>query len=151
MIKIFFSLSLWFCFTYAFAQRTHNPNDQIRSINWDAIGSVTYVLTEKNELSPIYTELILRFENKSFDLLGYLIPIKSKLKHERFLLASLPISQCFFCGKNGVPSMILVEMKNPISFTDKPIRLKGILKLPRGSNQTVITLADAELIPDQRY
>lgn len=148
MTKIFFALSLCLSFTVAQAQRTHNPNDQIRSINWDAIGSVTYELTEKNELLPIYTELIQRFENKSFDLLGYLIPIKSKVKHERFLLASLPISQCFFCGKNGVPSMILVEMKTPISFSDKPIRLKGILKLARGSNQTPITLADAELIPD---
>lgn len=148
MNRILFVLGLCLNFTVVFAQRTHNPNDQIRSINWDAVGSVTYQLTEKNELLPIYTELILRFENKSFDLLGYLIPIKSKLKHERFLLSSLPISQCFFCGKNGVPSMILVEMKKPVSFSDKPIRLKGILKLARGANQTSITLADAELIPD---
>lgn len=148
MNKIFFVFGLCLSFTAAFAQKTHNPNDQIRSINWDAIGSVTYELTEKNELLPIYTELITRYENKSFELLGYLIPIKSKLKHERFLLASLPISQCFFCGKNGVPSMILVEMKSAISFSDKPIRLKGILKLAKGADQTPITLANAELIPD---
>lgn len=148
MKSIFFVFILCLGFPVAFAQRTHNANDQIRSINWDAIGSVTYELTEKNELLPIYTELITRYENKSFELLGYLIPIKSKLKHERFLLASLPISQCFFCGKNGVPSMILVEMKSPISFSDKPIRLKGILKLAKGAGQTPITLTNAELAPD---
>lgn len=146
MIKICLALSLCFGVTFAFAQRAHNPNDQIKSLNWDAIASVNYQLTEKNEIQAIFTESILRFENRTFDLLGYLIPIKSNAKHDRFLFSALPINQCFFCGKNGVPSMILVEMKSAIPFSDKPIHLKGLLKLTRETNQGAITLTNAELM-----
>jgi hypothetical protein len=107
----------------------HNPDDQLRSLNWDIIGTVKFELSEKNELSPIYTSTIKRFENKPFELKGYLIPIKTGQKQQKFLLATLPINQCFFCGQNGVPIMIMIEMEKPVSFTEKPITVVGLLKL----------------------
>ena len=110
-------------------QKKHNAADQIKSLNWDVIGTVKFELTDKNELLPVYGETIKRFNNSEFDLKGYLIPIKNTAKHAKFLLATLPINQCYFCGQNGVPIMIMVEMNQPIDFTDKPIRVKGILKL----------------------
>ncbi|RZK63755.1 MAG: hypothetical protein EOO95_12760, partial [Pedobacter sp.] len=57
--------------------KNHNSKDQLRSLNWDVIGSVKFELTEKNELLPIYVENITRFKNKVFDLQGYIIPIKN--------------------------------------------------------------------------
>ena len=128
--------------------KNHNSKDQLRSLNWDVIGSVKFELTEKNELLPIYGENITRFKNKMFDLQGYIIPIKNSQKHQKFLLATLPINQCYFCGQNGVPIMVMIEMENAIAFTDKPIRVKGILKLTN-DNATYhppVSIVNAKLI-----
>ncbi|WP_316829434.1 hypothetical protein [Pedobacter aquatilis] len=126
----------------------HNPNDQIFSLNWDIIGSVKFELTEKNQLLPIFSDVIKRFENKEFDLKGYLIPIKSGQKQQKFLLATLPINQCYFCGQNGVPVMIMIEMESAVTFTDKPIKVKGILKLEQkdASYAPPISIKNAKLI-----
>jgi len=128
--------------------KKHNVSDQIKSLNWDVIGTVKFELNEKNELLPIYGETINRFKNKEFDLRGYLIPIKNSQKQQKFLLATLPINQCYFCGQNGVPIMIMIEMENAISFTEKPIRVKGILKLTNdnATYQPPVSIVNTKLI-----
>ncbi|MNR39518.1 hypothetical protein D3C85_1577330 [compost metagenome] len=55
------------------------------------------------------------------------------MKQTKFMLSTLPINQCFYCGKNGVPIMVLVEMAEPIKFTYKTIVVKGTLKLNPGN------------------
>jgi len=148
MKKLYFILLLFFG-NVAFAQtQKHNPNDQLRSLNWDVIGSVKFELTEKNELFPMFSELIKRFDNREFDLTGYLIPIKSGQKQQKFLLATLPINQCYFCGQNGIPVMIMIEMESPTAYSEKPIHVKGILKLEQkdASYAPPITIKNAKLI-----
>ncbi|GGG96583.1 MULTISPECIES: hypothetical protein [Pedobacter] len=148
MKTLYFILLLLFG-NVAFSQtQKHNPNDQLRSLNWDIIGSVKFELTEKNELFPLFTESIKRFDNREFDLKGYLIPIKSGQKQQKFLLATLPINQCYFCGQNGVPVMIMIEMESPAAYSEKPIHVKGILKLEQkdASYAPPITIKNAKLI-----
>ena len=132
----------------ASAQKNHNPNDQLKSLNWDIIGGVQFELTENNELFPIFTETIKRFDKKPFDLKGYLIPIKSGQKQQKFLLATLPINQCFFCGKNGVPIMIMIEMEKAIPYSEKPIHVKGMLKLEQkdAAYEPPISIKNARLM-----
>lgn len=132
----------------ALKAQTHDPSDQLRSMNWDIIGSVKFELTEKNGLFPIFTETIRRFENKNFDLRGYLIPIKSGQKQQKFLLATLPINQCFFCGQNGVPVMIMIEMEQAIPYTQKPIHVSGTLILEHkdASYAPAISIRNAKII-----
>ncbi|MGM9477349.1 hypothetical protein ACS5PU_12995 [Pedobacter sp. GSP4] len=126
----------------------HNASDQLRSLNWDVIASVKFELTEKNQLLPLFSESIKRFENREFDLTGYLIPIKSGQKQQQFLLATLPINQCYFCGQNGIPVMIMIEMEHAIPYSDKPIHIKGILKLEQkdASYAPPITIKNAKLM-----
>ena len=126
----------------------HNPSDQLRSLNWDVIGSVKFELTEKNELLPLFSESIKRFDNREFELTGYLIPIKSGQKQQKFLLATLPINQCYFCGQNGVPVMIMIEMESAVPYNEKPIHVKGILKLEQkdASYAPPITIKNAKII-----
>lgn len=148
MKKIYFIfLLLWVNVALAQSQK-HNPNDQLRSLNWDVIGSVKFELTEKNELFPMFSESIKRFDNREFDLTGYLIPIKSGQKQQKFLLATLPINQCYFCGQNGVPVMIMIEMESATAYSEKPIHVKGILKLEQkdASYAPPITIKNAKLI-----
>jgi hypothetical protein len=142
---IFFLFSV--CSVRAQTQK-HNPKDQLRSLNWNVIGSVKFELTENNELLPLFTESIRRFENWEFDLTGYLIPIKSGQKQQKFLLATLPINQCYFCGQNGIPVMIMIEMESAVPYSEKPIHLRGILKLEQkdASYAPPISIKNAKLI-----
>lgn len=146
ILLIFFLLSG--SFIVKAQTQKHKPGDQLRSLNWDVIGSVKFELTEKNELLPLFSESIKRFENREFELTGYLIPVKSGAKQQQFLLATLPINQCFFCGQNGIPVMIMIEMENAIPYSEKPIKVKGILKLEHkdASYAPPITIKNAKLI-----
>lgn len=138
-----------FCANLCFSQqKPHRPGDELRSLNWDVIGSVKFQLNDKNELLPIYGPTINRFKDAEFDLTGYMIPIKSGKKQQKFLLATLPINQCYFCGQNGVPIMIMVELSNAADFTDKPVRVKGILKLANtnASYEPPVSIKNAKVI-----
>ncbi|WP_025144530.1 hypothetical protein [Pedobacter jeongneungensis] len=148
MKKLYFIFLLLLVNVAVAQTQKHNPNDQLRSLNWDVIGSVKFELTEKNELFPMFSESIKRFDNREFDLTGYLIPIKSGQKQQKFLLATLPINQCYFCGQNGVPVMIMIEMENATAYSEKPIHVKGILKLEQkdASYAPPITIKNAKLI-----
>jgi hypothetical protein len=73
--------------------------------------------------------MISRFAGRQFELEGYMVPIKNGMKQSKFMLSTLPINQCFYCGKNGIPTMIMVEMAEPVKFTFKPVTIKGTLKL----------------------
>nr|WP_068889134.1 hypothetical protein [Pedobacter panaciterrae] len=111
----------------------HNPDDQVMSDNWDVIGSVDFKIIKDTEMIAIYNNNIKKFANKPFELEGYIVPIKDGMKQTKFMLSTLPINQCYFCGKNGVPIMVLVEMTEPIKFTYQTITVKGTLKLNTGN------------------
>ncbi|RZK44135.1 MAG: hypothetical protein EOO90_00295 [Pedobacter sp.] len=111
----------------------HDPSDQIMSENWDIIGSVDFKTIKETEMYAIYTNEIKKHAGKPFELEGYIVPIKDGMKQTKFMLSTLPINQCFFCGKNGVPIMVLVELTEPVKFTYQTIRVKGTLKLSTGN------------------
>jgi hypothetical protein len=116
--------------TFGFsAKAQHDPNDQILSENWDVIGSVDFKTVKDTEMYAIFGNEIKKHANKPFELEGYIVPIKDGMKQSKFMLSTLPINQCFFCGKNGIPIMVLVEMVEPIKFTYQTVKVKGILKL----------------------
>jgi hypothetical protein len=126
----------------------HNPNDQIMSTNWDIIGNVEFKIVKDTEMFAIYTPEVKKHANKTFELEGYIVPIKDGMKQTKFMLSTLPINQCYFCGKNGVPIMVMVELVAPIKFTYQTITVKGVLKLNTGNamDNPPIVLANAQSI-----
>ena len=120
-------------FTGFAVKAQHNPDDQIMSDNWDVIGGVDFKIVKDTEMYAVYTADIKKHANKPFELEGYIVPIKDGMKQTKFMLSTLPINQCFYCGKNGVPIMVLVELTEPIKFTYKTIVVKGTLKLNPGN------------------
>lgn len=111
------------------AKAQHDPSDQMDSPNWDVIGGISFKTIKPTEKYAVYNSTIKKHENKPFELSGYIVPIKDGMKQTKFMLSTLPINQCFYCGKNGIPIMVLVEMAEPIKFTYQPITVKGVLKL----------------------
>lgn len=130
------------------AKAQHDPNDQIMSTNWDVIGGVDFKIVKDTEMLPVYTADIKKHANKLFELEGYMVPIKDGMKQTKFMLSTLPINQCYFCGKNGVPIMVMVELAEPIKFTYQTIMIKGTLKLNAGNamDNPPIVLANAKSI-----
>ena len=107
----------------------HDPKDQIISSNWNVIGSVSFKTIKNTQMYAVYTNEIKRYANKPFELEGYMIPIQEGMKQSKFMLSTLPINQCFYCGKNGIPAMVYVELSQPTKFTYKTVKVKGLLKL----------------------
>jgi hypothetical protein len=126
----FFILLLLLCVSYQ-SRSQHKPNDLLTSRTWDIIGTLDFSLGAGNEVYPIFSRELRSYANHEFELKGYLIPIRAGLKQTRFLLSTLPVNQCFYCGKNGIPIMILVEMSEGVKFTYSPIRVRGKLKLKK--------------------
>lgn len=114
---------------FGIAQTFHDPSDQIQSINWDIIGNLKFKTVSETEKYPVFTSKLKSLAGKEFEVEGYLVPIRDGMTHRRFLLSTLPINQCFYCGKNGVPIMIEVVADEPVKFTYKPIVMKGSLQL----------------------
>jgi len=115
------------------AAAQHDPLDQMESSEWNIISGVEMKVVKPTEIYPVYSQEIKRYENKPFELEGYIVPMKDGLKQRRFMFSTLPINQCFYCGQNGIAMMVLVEMDQPIEFTYKPIAIKGILRLGKGN------------------
>lgn len=131
------------------AKAQHDPSDQIISENWDVIGSVDFkTVKEDKEMYAVFGNEIKKHAGKPFELEGYIVPIKDGMKQSKFMLSTLPINQCFFCGKNGVPIMVMVELVEPIKFTYQTVKIKGTLKLSTANSMDVppISLLAAKML-----
>ncbi len=103
---------------------------------WNTLSMVTY----KREFDetfgidiekPILNPLINALEGKEIEVEGYIIPLTGKIEQSHFMLSRFPQSMCFFCGKAGPESATQVFTKGgkKIAFTDKKIRVKGVLRI----------------------
>ena len=126
-------LTLLLLITGFAANAQHDPSDQIISDNWDVVGRVNFKTVKPTEMYAVFSPEIKQHANKPFELEGYIVPIKDGMKQTKFMLSTLPINQCYFCGKNGVPVMVLVELAEPIKFSYRPVTIKGMLKLNVGN------------------
>ena len=144
-LSIIFFLFIGYSFS---AKAQHDPSDQIMSSNWDVIGSVDFKTGKSSEEFAVFSPEIKKHANKPFELEGYIVPIKDGMKQSKFFLSTLPINQCFFCGKNGVPIMVMVELIEPIKFTYQTVKIKGNLKLSSASSlvEAPITLTAAKAV-----
>lgn len=145
---ILINLTMFIAGNKACAQRNH-LNDQIISRNWNVIGGVSFKVVNDKHMYAQYTKEIKRYANKTFELEGYMIPITAGMKQSKFMLSSLPVNQCFYCGKNGIPVMVFVELSEPAKFTYNTVKVKGVLKLSISDAMEYppIVLVNGEVIP----
>jgi hypothetical protein len=96
---------------------------------------------------PIFSQAAKSLNGKVIILPGYMVPFESGTKGNKFILTSLPLNACFFCGVGGPETVIEVYLKESISYTEKPIELKGILR-PNDQNpdKLIYILEQAEFL-----
>ncbi len=149
MKRIALLLLLFVGFGLNKAKAQHDPNDMIVSANWDVIGDIEFKMAKDDtEMYAIFNNDIKKRAGKPFELEGYIVPIKDGMKQTKFMLSTLPINQCFYCGKNGVPIMVEVQLNEPTKFTYNTIKVKGILKLSTANamDGSPVILAAASVI-----
>ncbi len=96
---------------------------------------------------PVFSESVKSLENKSIVLPGYMVPLENETTSNRIMLSSLPLNACFFCGVGGPETVVEVRLTKKTSFIDKPIEVKGVLKLnDEDPDQMIYVLEEAEVL-----
>jgi len=96
---------------------------------------------------PIFSEGVKALSGKTVTLPGYMIPFEKGMKGNHFMLSSLPINACFFCGVGGPESVVEVFLTEEVFYNDKPIEVNGVLKLNNSDPEKMIYILEkAEVV-----
>lgn len=122
---------------------------------WKMFDMLMYRVTKENGktvYTPHFPPKLAALDGKTVQLQGYMIPIKSGFRHNKFMLSVLPIHQCIFCGENGIPAMVEIilsgEKKHRIS--DRPVTIKGKTLLNRKiKDRLEIWIIDAVIVENR--
>jgi hypothetical protein len=129
--KIIISLLLLMLTAELYAQGAK----RVSSSEWNTLAKVSYktATDQYGEVSvPIFGAEVKALEGKQISLQGYMIPLdglEGMFKPNHFILSSLPVEACFFCGTGGPETVVEVHMKKPLEYTKEVIKLKGKLTL----------------------
>ncbi len=69
---------------------------------------------------PLFSAAAKSIDKKSVSLPGYIIPFENGMKSSHFMLSSLPVNACFFCGVGGPETVIEVYTKSPLLTLKNP-------------------------------
>lgn len=126
---------------------------RISSQMWSTLSKVSFKMQESayGEMSlPVFSSEIKALDGKEITLPGYLVPadgLKGVFKSNHFILSSLPLAACFFCGVGGPESVVEVYMDKPLEYTTEAVKIKGKLNLNfMDSYQMIYILEDAEFL-----
>ena len=144
-MKYILSIFLLLYGTTIFAQ------DRINSINnWKKLAEVEFVKSNDGYAEiylPKFSTSIKAMEGKEVTLQGYIVPNDGLFKSSEFIISSLPLAQCFFCGGDSGPETVAyVFPKEPIKYTAKTVTIKGKLELNEtDSNKLLYILNEASV------
>jgi hypothetical protein len=126
------------------------------SLVWPKMYDVKYIAAAEDFGGldkPVFSEAAKSLNGKEVTLPGYLVPFDDgALRSNHFMLSSLPINACYFCGGGGPETVVEVFSIKPVTFTDKPVEIKGKLFLnDRDPRQMIYILSSAELIGEVEF
>ncbi|MEQ9301096.1 MAG: hypothetical protein RIF33_21150 [Cyclobacteriaceae bacterium] len=120
--------------------------------NWKLLTDVE-ILTRMDDAQgyeisyPKFGNSVLKLDNQSITLKGYMIPLDDMIGQQYFVLSALPYNICFFCGGAGPETVAEVKTKSEVRFTDDAVTVQGTLKLnPDDPDHLMYVIEDAEVI-----
>jgi hypothetical protein len=120
------------------------------SLIWPKLYDVTYVKASDklgDYDKPVFSTAAKSLNGKIISLPGYIVPFDNGMESAHFMFSSMPLNACFFCGVGGPESVIEVFLKEEISYTDKPVEIKGLLRLnDKDPDKMMYILDNAELV-----
>jgi hypothetical protein len=116
------------------------------SLVWPKLYGISFQKNGDTD-KPIFTKDVLALSNKQITLPGYMVPFENGMKGTHFMLSSLPLNACFFCGVGGPETIVEVFLAEPIAYTDKPVEVKGKLILnDKNPDKMIYVLEKAEFL-----
>ena len=116
------------------------------SLVWPKLYAIEYKKDGDND-KPIFSKDVQSLSNKVIILPGYMVPFESGMKGTHFMLSSLPLNACFFCGVGGPETIVEVFLAEPIGYTDKPVEIRGKLILnDKNPDKMIYILEKAEFL-----
>ncbi len=96
---------------------------------------------------PTFSDDVKALNGKEITLEGWMIPLDELRGKNYFVLSALPFANCFFCGGAGPETVVEVFSEKNIKFTEKRIKVKGILNInPDDPMKLMYILQKAELM-----
>jgi hypothetical protein len=102
---------------------------------------------------PVFSQAAKSLEGKIVSLPGYMVPFDDGgVKGKKFILTSLPLNACFFCGVGGPESVVEINLREELTYTEKPIEIKGILRLNSSDpDRMIYRIEQAEYLGEAEY
>lgn len=119
---------------------------------WEAFDQLMYKVTTEDDGTTVYTpyfpDVLKKLNSKTVTLPGYMVPFNMGRDHHNFMLSVLPVMQCMFCGQNGIPPLVQVNMKKgKVRFSDNPFKIRGKVYLNTDLEKGAeIQILDAEIV-----
>ena len=145
-------LLLIFLCPLAWAQsKTKTVYKGFPSLVWPKLYDIQYIRNAEDFDGldkPVFSEAAKSLKGKQVTLPGYMIPFDNgALKENHFMFSSLPINACFFCGSGGPETVVEVFTISPVTYTDKPIEIRGTLFLNDSNPERMIyIISSAEVL-----
>lgn len=125
------------------------------SLVWPKLYDIEYTKgSDSNGVyeKPVFTNEVRKLEGKVVTLPGYLVPFDGGLTSRKFMLSSLPLNACFFCGVGGPETVVEVKTVENVRYTEKPVELSGVLRLNHSDpDGMVYTLEQAQFLGEIEF
>ena len=142
-------ITLFFVALTSVTQAQKNPYQGFPSLVWPKLYDVGFVKAsdDRGEYDkPVFSEATLALDGKTVTLPGYIVPFENRVDSDHLMLSSMPLNACFFCGVGGPETAVEVFLKKKITYTDKPVEIKGVLHINRDDpDKMPYSLENAEL------
>ena len=120
------------------------------SLVWPKLYDISFK-SDEDELGtyekPVFTSAVRSLKDKVVILPGYMVPVDNVTSSAQFMLSSLPLNACFFCGVGGPETVVEVKLKTATPFIEKPIEVRGTLRLnDQDPDRMIYILEEAEIL-----
>ncbi|RAW02722.1 hypothetical protein [Pseudochryseolinea flava] len=125
------------------------------SLIWPKLYDITFVKAtdDLGEFDkPVFTDKVKALNGKLITLPGYMVPFENGIKGAHFMFSSMPLNACFFCGVGGPETVVEVFSKEVVTYTEKPIEIKGILRLnEKDPEKMIYVIEGAEIMGEAGF
>jgi hypothetical protein len=115
------------------------------SLVWPKLYDITFIKAQDRQgeyQKPVFSKGIKALEGKLISVPGYMVPFENGIKSSHFMLSSLPLNACFFCGVGGVETVMEIFLKKEASYTEKPVEVRGVFRLNQSEPDQMIYILD---------
>jgi len=136
-------------------EQTEHPESHKPLMNavWTVFDQLMYKVDKSNGKTTYTAHFppeLARLHGQSVTIQGYMVPMRAGRRHSTFMLSVLPLQQCMFCGRDGIPAMTEIRMaySAKVRFSETPITVKGTVFLNSADkNHAEIQLRNAIVLP----